>query len=59
MNPTARKSLALTALILMVLTLAVTLVRPRIPGSHMSRAEAIAIPVQIVLAVAAFRVYRR
>jgi hypothetical protein len=59
MSPATKKSLALAAFILMILSLVVTLVRPRLPGSHMSTGETVAIPIQIVLAVLAFRVYRR
>ncbi len=58
MSPAVKRSLALAAFILMMLSLVVALVRPRIPGSQMSGAEMIAIAVQIVLAVVSFRVYR-
>jgi hypothetical protein len=54
-----KKSLALVAFILMTLSLVLTLVRPRLPGSQMSAAEMIAIPIQIFLAVVSFRLYRR
>src|ERR1044071_9260827 len=50
MSPAVQKRLALAAFILMVLTLLVTLVRPRIPGSTMSRAELIGLGIQIVIA---------
>lgn len=59
MRPAVRKSIALAAFILMMVSLLVTLVRPRLPGSHTSRAELIGIAVQIVLAILAFRQYRR
>jgi hypothetical protein len=59
MLPAARKRLALAGFVLMVLSLAVTLVRPRLPGSTMSRAELIGIAIQIALAILAFRMYRR
>jgi len=59
MTPAARKGLALAAFILMLLSLVVTLVRPRMPGSSVSRAELIGIAIQIVLATLAFRKYRQ
>jgi hypothetical protein len=59
MSPAVQKRFALTAFILMVLTLLVTLVRPRIPGSRVSGAELTAIAIQIVLAIVAFRKYQR
>ena len=59
MTPTVKRRLALTAFILMVLSLAVTLVRPRLPGSQVSRAELTGIAIQIVLAVIAFRKLRQ
>jgi hypothetical protein len=59
MRPAARKSIALAAFILLILSLLVTLVRPRVPGSHASRAELMSIPIQIVLAILAFRQYRQ
>jgi hypothetical protein len=58
MNRALKKRLALAAFILMLLSLAVTAVRPRIPGSQMSRAEMIGVAIQIVLAVVAFRTFR-
>jgi uncharacterized paraquat-inducible protein A len=59
MRPTVKKRLALTAFILMMLSLVVTFVRPRIPGTSVSRAELMGIAIQIVLASLAFRTYRR
>jgi len=59
MRPTLKKRLALTAFILMMLSLVVTFVRPRIPGTSVSRAELMGIAIQIVLASLAFRTYRR
>jgi len=59
MSPAVQKRLALAAFILMSLTLLVTLVRPRIPGSSVSRAELTGVAIQIVLAVVAFRKYRQ
>jgi Na+-transporting NADH:ubiquinone oxidoreductase subunit NqrD len=59
MSPAVKKSLALGAFVLMISSLVVTLVRPRIPGSHMGSAELIAIAVQIILAVISLRVYRQ
>jgi len=58
MNRAVKRRLLLAAFILMLLSLAVTLVRPRIPGSQMSRAELTGIAIQIVLAVIAFRKLR-
>jgi hypothetical protein len=55
MRPAVKKSLGLVAFMVMVLSLLATLVRPRLPGSEMSRPEVIAIPIQIVLTVLAFR----
>lgn len=59
MSPTLQKRLALAAFFLMILTLLVTLVRPRIPGSRASGAELIGIAIQIILAIVAFRKYRQ
>jgi hypothetical protein len=59
MRPAAKKSIALAAFILMMASLLVTLVRPRIPGSQVSRTELVSIAIQIVLAILAFRLYRR
>jgi hypothetical protein len=59
MRPAARKSIALAAFILMMLSLLVALVRPRLPGSHMSSAELIGLAIQVVLAILAVRLYRR
>ena len=59
MTPAVKKSLALVGFILMTVSLILTLVRPRLPGSHMSTAELIGIPIQILLAVVSFRLYRR
>ena len=54
-----KKSLALAAFVLMMLSLVVTLVRPRIPGAAVTGAELMGIVMQIVLAGAAFRYYRK
>ena len=59
MSLIARKSLALAAFSLMVLSLVVTLIRPRLPGTEMTGAELTAIVMQIALAGAAFRYYRK
>jgi hypothetical protein len=59
MSPALRKRLALAAFILIVLSLAVTLVRPRPPHSTVSSAELTAIVIQIALAIVAFRKYRQ
>ena len=58
MNRAVKRRLAFAAFILMVSSLVVTLVRPRIPGSQVSRAELISIAMQVVLAVIAFRKFR-
>ena len=59
MTPAVKRRLALAAFILMMLSLVVTIVRPRIPGTPVSRAELIGVAVQIVLATFAFRTYRQ
>ena len=59
MRPSVKKRLALAAFILKMLSLVVTIVRPRIPGSSVGRAELMGIAIQIVLAVLAFRTYRQ
>jgi hypothetical protein len=59
MSPNVRKRLALAACVLMVASLVVTLVRPRMPSSQMSGAEMIGIPIQIVLAAVAFWKYHQ
>jgi len=58
MNRALKKRLALAAFVVMLLSLVVTAVRPRIPGSQMSRAEMISVAIQIALAVIAFRTFR-
>jgi len=58
MDRVVKRRLALAAFILMLLSLTITLVRPRIPGSPVSRAELMGIAFQIVLAVVAFRKFR-
>ena len=55
MNDIVKRRLALAAFIVLLLSLVVTLVRPRIPGRQVSRAELISIAIQVVLAVIAFR----
>lgn len=50
MDPAVKKRLAPAAFILMMLSLVVTLVRPRIPGSAVSSTELIGIVIQITLA---------
>ena len=59
MIPAVKRRLALAAFILMMLSLVVTIVRPRIPGSSVSSAELISIVIQIVLATLALWMYRR
>ena len=59
MSLVVKKSLALAAFILMVLSLVVTFVRPRIPGAEVTRAELTGIVMQIALAGAAFRYYQK
>jgi hypothetical protein len=59
MSLAVKKSLALAAFILMLLSLAVTFVRPRIPGARVTGAEMAAIAMQVVLAGGALRYYRK
>lgn len=59
MSLVVKKSLALAAFILMLLSLVVTLVRPRIPGAPVTDAEIAGIAAQIVLAGVAFLYYRK
>ena len=59
MSLVVKKSLALAAFILMLLSLVVTFVRPRIPGARVTGAELTGIAMQIVLAGGAFRYYRK
>ena len=58
-SPVVKKSLALAAFILMILSLVVTFVRPRIPGTRLTGTEQTAIVMQIALAAAAFGYYRK
>ena len=59
MSLVVKKSPALAAFILMILSLVVTFVRPRIPGTKLTGAELAAIVMQIALAGAAFGYYRK
>jgi hypothetical protein len=58
MNRTVKRRLLLAAFILLLASLLVTLVRPRLPGTPVSGAELIAIAIQIVLMVIALRKLR-
>ena len=59
MSLVVKKYLALAAFILMMLSLVIACVRPRLPGSGVTGAELTGIVMQIALAGAAFRYYRK